>query len=107
MSFIDTYGSNQSIDDTKDALEAVLKISMTGRYSSYFGDYYLFRNQETDKKIELKPNMDLIDNEPIEPAHIDYPSIIYVSGTNRSPELHLKLLTAGLILLKNYEYDAD
>lgn len=107
MPYIDTYGSNQSIENTKNALEEILKISMTERHSSYFGTYYLFENEETEEEIKINANNDLIDNEPIESNFKDYSTIIYIEGINRPPEIHLRLSGIGLTLLKKYEYDEE
>lgn len=86
----DKYGSHENIEFVKKIMEELLDIKFEGRDSSYWGEYYISRN-DSDEVIRIIENLDPIDEEPIYPEFSDYPVLMHISFTKRSDAIY-KLL---------------
>lgn len=100
MATYDKYGSHIDIESTKVKIEKCLGIKLEDRDSSYWGAYYISKNN-TGESIKIIENMDPIDREPLDIEFSNYPVIIYVDETDRSDEIQELFNHIGLKMLSH------
>ena len=85
----DLYGLRiDDIESAKVLLGNILSVEFEPRYSDYkCGDYYLFKNADTQESFTLQKNYDEFEDEWIEEEHREYSLLFYVDNTNRSKEV--------------------
>jgi hypothetical protein len=88
MAIYDLYGIlSADMAEAKESLEAALDINFEARESAYQGgDYFVF-GKRTNENFVLKRNVDPLDGEPVEMKFPEYPILLYINDTPRSPDL--------------------
>jgi hypothetical protein len=86
----DLYGTQLSIYEAANILENLLNLKFEERESSFTG-VYLTTDFMATEKFKVITNLDPIDGEPAELDYPPYRTLLYISGTNRSQEIHLNI----------------
>ena len=98
MSAYDIYGANSSMATVQSKIEVRLGITMQERESSYFGVYCIWKSKNGES-IEIKNNLDPIDNSALMDEYSNYSILIFANNTNQSKNIENTLGDAGFILL--------
>jgi hypothetical protein len=102
MKNYDLYGfTGSDIDAIRTAIETAAKFKFSAHESSYRGgDYYLLENGE--ERLTLQRNLDLMEDEPVEPDFPESKTLLYVEATER-PDFFARLVSdqAGGTLLRS------
>ncbi len=99
----DIYGiPNDDIEATRLAIEGIIGVKLKSRESLYHGGDYYRWSGEGDESIILKRNIDLIDDELVEPEHSEMKLVLLVEGSKRYTVLEHLLISRleGVQLLK-------
>lgn len=105
MKTYDLYGfRHEDLEAARRAVEQALGIRLIAHESSYIGDYYKLDTMG-EESLELRRNIDPLDNEPAELEFPDIGVLLYIHGTERAKELEQMLTTKipGLCLLRRRE----
>lgn len=106
MFSFDLYGFTQNdINTIRILVEKAVGILFEAHNSSYLGGNYYRCGVVDSEHFILQQNLDLVDNEPIEPEYSEFPVLLYVNRTKRPEEL-TRLITKlcdGVVLLR-HEY---
>lgn len=89
------YGVRCStLDEARHKLEALVDIALDEREGLHAGGvHYTFHS--SGKVLDLKNNIDLDDNEPVEVEFPEYPYLLYFNFADKHPALLRKLETAS------------
>jgi hypothetical protein len=89
--------SSAAVDDAKSEVERVLGAAFTPRDSSYRGGaYWMGSTDREGETIIVQRNAEL--EGPVEPAEL--PTIVYVQGTARAPELTARLEGGSFVVIR-------
>lgn len=100
----DLYGLiDKDLEAARRLIEQVLGIRFEGHDSSYLGGVYYRYGAFNAEHFVLHQNLDIVDNEPIEPSYSAYPLLLYVNKTDRSEQIAALVteMVEGAALLKH------
>lgn len=106
MEYYDIYGSDFSLQKTRNIIESAFEFKFSERESSYFGVYYLSKGIGKES-FEIKCNLDLSDGLPLEADFLNVPTLVYINCTIRHKELLAKMVGLGFNLLRHDKYEGD
>ena len=102
MKTYDMYGTTLSIYKVAEILSELLNLQFEERESSYVG-VYLTTDYLAEEQFEVRTNFDPLDNEPAELNFPEWPTLLYISGTDRSKQIYetIKNTEMNFALLKS------